>query len=311
MTILNYVSLVFLFPFFSCDSNNKTANDDSPNIQFAKEMVQFVPYKQNPVFTGTNTETWDKHIRERGYILHEDSIYKMWYTGYQGSDEVTKSLGYATSKDGISWTRYAGNPIFRQKWTEDVNVTKYNGKYYMFAEGKNDVAHLLTSSDGINWHEEGDLQIHKVNGETIPGPYGTPTLWIDNGKWYLFYERNDEAIWLAVSTGEDHTKWTNLQDDPVIGKGPAAYDAGAVAANQVVKYKGAYYIYYHASSKPMNSSTEWTSNVAMSKDLIHWTKYPGNPIVKGDFSSPITVFDGKQFRLYTMHPSVCLYFPAK
>jgi hypothetical protein len=61
----------------------------------------------------------------------------------------------------------------------------------------------------------------------------------------------------------------------------------------------------------MNSSTEWTSNVAMSKDLIHWTKYPGNPIVKGDFSSPITVFDGKQFRLYTMHPSVCLYFPAK
>jgi beta-1,2-mannobiose phosphorylase / 1,2-beta-oligomannan phosphorylase len=277
--------------------------------EFASEMVHFKPYKDNPVFKSTDSTTWDRHIRERGYILKEDSIYKLWYTGYSGTDEDPKSLGYATSPDGIHWTRYPGNPIFKKKWTEDVFVFKQGNKYYMYAEGKNDIAHWLTSIDGIHWEDQGDLVIRKVNGDTIPGPYGTPTVWVENGKWYLFYERNDEAIWLATST--DHGTWTNIQDAPVIAKGPEKYDLGAIAANQVVKFKGRYYIYYHASSMPMNTSTLWTSNVAMSTDLIHWIKYPGNPIVQGNHSSPITVFDGNSYRLYTMHPSVCLYIPYR
>lgn len=308
MKIMKLFQLVSLLPLIlSCNNQPKdSASNNSRDEEFAPELVQFTPYKSNPVFKATGTNTWDQHIRERGYILYEDSIYKMWYTGYNGSDTVIKYLGYATSKDGINWQRYAKNPIFSGKWTEDMCVVKNEGKYYMYAEGRNDVAHLLESKDGIDWQEQGDLAIHTVDGKPIPGPYGTPTVWVENGKWYLFYERNDEAIWLATS--KDHINWTNVQDAPVIDKGPGKYDAGAVAANQVVKYKGRYYIYYHASADPMNSSTMWTSNVAASTDLIHWVKYPKNPIVEGDHSSPITVFDG-EYKLYTMHPQVFLYRP--
>jgi beta-1,2-mannobiose phosphorylase / 1,2-beta-oligomannan phosphorylase len=294
---------------FSCRNHQKRAASNEVNKEeFPSEMVEFTPYKTNPVFKATDRNTWDQHIRERGYILYEDSIYKMWYTGYNGSDSVIKYLGYATSKDGINWSRYAKNAIFSKKWTEDMCIVKSEGKYYMYAEGRNDIAHLLISNDGINWQEQGDLVIRTVDGKTIPGPYGTPTAWIENDKWYLFYERNDEAIWLAES--KDHQNWTNVQDEPVIKKGPDKYDAGAVAANQVVKNKGRYYIYYHASADPMMSSTAWSSNVAMSTDLIHWIKYPKNPIVEGDHSSPITVFDGA-YKLYTMHPQVFLYLPKQ
>ncbi len=301
--------LLLLLIVFSCKNEQKSVIEDINKEEFPAEMVEFVPYNANPVFKGTGIDTWDKQIRERGYIIYEDSIYKMWYTGYKGDDTVTKYLGYATSGDGINWTRYAKNPIFSEKWTEDMCVIKNKGKFYMFAEGRNDVAHSLVSDDGINWQEEGDLKIQAVDGKTIPGPYGTPTVWIENGKWYLFYERNDEAIWLAESN--DHKNWINVHDEPVIKTGPEKYDAGAVAANQVVRYKGRYYIYYHASSDPMASSTEWTSNVAVSTDLIHWVKFPKNPIVRGDHSSPITVFDGKGYRLYTMHPQVFLYLQNK
>jgi hypothetical protein len=230
----------------------------------------------------------------------------MWYTGYNSEKSDTKYLGYATSKDGINWKRYPQNPVYNKKWTEDMFVIKDKGQYYMYAEGKNDIAHLLTSHDGIHWNEEGDLTIKKTNGQIISGPYGTPTVWIENNKWYLFYERNDEAIWLAES--DDHKTWTNVQDAPVIEKGPGKYDAGAVAANQIVKYKGRYYLYYHASSTSMESAVEWTSNVAMSTDLIHWVKYSKNPIVEGGHSSPILVYNGSDYRLYTMHSQVWLYF---
>jgi predicted GH43/DUF377 family glycosyl hydrolase len=282
---------------------------DNKQAEFAKEMTEFEPYKNNPVFGAGDSTAWDKKIRERGFILREDGIFKMWYTGYTNEgDTAVKYLGYATSKDGIKWDRYAGNPIFKDKWTEDMCVVKADNKYYMYAEGKKDVAHYLVSNDGIHWEEQGDLIILKTNGDTIPGPYGTPTAYVEDGKWYLFYERNDEAIWLATST--DHRTWKNVQDDPVIKPGPEKFDLGAVAADQVVKFKGKYYLFYHANADPgwMSQTGPWSSDVAISNDLVHWTKYPANPIVEGDHSSPVTVFDGTHFRLYTIHPDVHLYF---
>lgn len=308
--LIRFGSLLLMLSFLGYKDMKETGDKKVTKEEFPSQMVNFIPYNANPVFAGTGTNTWDKVIRERGYIIFENGIYKMWYTGYkEDKDTVPKYLGYATSKDGINWTRYPENPIFKEKWTEDMFVVKNKGEYYMYAEGKNDVAHLLTSRDGIHWKEEGDLIIKKVNGEIIDGPYGTPTVWIENDKWYLFYERNDEGIWLAESN--DHKTWTNVQDAPVIKKGPGKYDAGALAANQVIKYKGRYYLYYHSSSMPMESSVEWTSNVAMSTDLVHWIKYDKNPIVAGDHSSPILVYDGKNYKLYTMHLQVWLYFPKK
>jgi sucrose-6-phosphate hydrolase SacC (GH32 family) len=280
---------------------------------FPPELVDFVPYKNNPVFTGTGTATWDRYIRERGYILRDEGIFKMWYTGYDTADNATKYLGYATSMDGFQWTRYPGNPIFDEYWTEDVMVVNHLGQYFMVAEGVNDIAHMLISSDGIHWQRAGDLDIRKVNGEPIdPGAYGTPTLWIEDDKWYLFYEREDLGIWLAMST--DQLVWTNVQDDPVIKRGPENYDAEAVALDQIVKYDGRYYTYYHAS--PDEDWATWNSNIAVSNDLIHWTKYEKNPILSPegkakDVSSPILVFDGDQYRLYSMHDGVRVFLPRK
>ncbi len=310
-TALQLASMLLFLSVMSCKNRSKTTTDNNNVNEFPKEMVDFVPYKANPVFEGTGSDTWDKQIRERGYIIFENGIYKMWYSGYKGEDIDPKYLGYATSSDGINWDRHPENPIFSEKWTEDMFVIRDEDKYYMYAEGENDIAHLLTSDDGVNWNEEGDLDLRLTNGEPInPGPYGTPTVWIENGKWYLFYERNDEGIWLAES--KDHITWTNIQDDPVLKMGPGKYDAGAVAVNQVVKFKGKYYMFYHGSSNPdwadPASQALWTSNVAMSTDLIHWVKYPENPIVEGDHSSPIMVFDGNRFRLYTMHASAWLYY---
>ncbi|HBL77372.1 MAG: glycosylase [Bacteroidetes bacterium GWF2_42_66] len=295
--------------FTNCKLKQNNAINSSDTLAFAKEMVEFQPNKQNPLFSGTNNETWDKNIRERGFILSENGSYKMWYTGYTGNDNDPKYLGLATSKDGINWVRDPNNPIFSQKWTEDMFVIKYEGKYYMYAEGKNDIAHLLISDDGINWCEQGDLVILTEKGDPIPGPYGTPSVLIEDGKWYLIYERNDEALWLATST--DKKNWTNIQDEPILKKGPEAYDKGAVACNQVVKFKGKYYMYYHGSTDVNwalpGANSLWTSSVAMSTDLIHWTKYPKNPIVEGDHSSPIIVSNGDEFCLYTMHNEVWRY----
>ena len=296
--------LVITFLFTQCGTNN--AGKDGADADFPDELVHFIPYKNNPVFSGTDTTTWDHTIRERGYILNEDGEYRMWYTGYTNIDSE-KHLGYATSRDGYTWTRYADTPVYSSGWVEDMCVIKSDSVYYMFAEGRGDTAHLLTSEDRIHWTERGNLDIRQTNGQSItPGSYGTPAVWKQNGVWYLFYERGDLGIWLATS--KDLKTWTNVQDDPVIAMGPDKYDQYAVAMNQVIKYKGLYYGYYHASA--YKDWKEWSTNVAVSKDLVHWKKYPGNPILSENKSSGIMVNDGKRYRLYTMHDKVNVHFPV-
>lgn len=270
------------------------------------ELVDFAPYEGNPVFEAAGPGHWDEQIRERGWILKEDDGYHLWYTGYSQADGVMK-LGYATSPDGIAWTRHPGNPVYTETWVEDMMVVKRGGTYYMFAEGRNDEAQLLSSTDRVRWTRQGKLDIRKANGDPLePGPYGTPAAFYEDGAWYLLYERNDEGIWVATS--RDLRTWTNVQDDPVIKRGPEPYDVTMVALNQVIKHDGRYYAYYHATA-PENGSDRWTMNVAVSPDLLRWEKYAGNPILPVDNSSGILVHDGTQYRMYTMHRAVRLYLP--
>jgi len=287
-------------------AGNEKKEKQPPGEEFPRELVDFSACRDNPLFGGTGKDTWDRNIRERGYILREEDTYHLWYTGYNKNRSKTLHLGYATSADGLKWTRHPDNPIFDESWVEDMQVVKYQQTYYMFAEGLNDIAHILSSTDKIHWQDHGSIDVRCSTGEPLsPGPYGTPTVWVEGKTWYLFYERNDEGIWLATST--DRKVWTNVQDEPVISKGPEDYDRAAVALNQVIKYKGRYYGYYHATGH--TPWRDWTSNVAVSRDLVHWKKYPKNPIVTGNKSSPILVHDGNRYQLYTMHPDVRVYFP--
>jgi beta-1,2-mannobiose phosphorylase / 1,2-beta-oligomannan phosphorylase len=278
---------------------------------FPRELVEWESYPGNPLFAGTGQDTWDHEIRERGFLLRDGAQWKLWYTGYDSRKSETKSLGYATSGDGLLFTRHPRNPIFDAVWTEDVFVVRHAGRYFMFAEGKGDVAHLLTSVDGVAWKEEGPLAIRTRSGEPLsPGPYGTPSVWIEGDTWYLFYERDDKGIWLATSKEQrkDRRVWRNVQDEPVIALGPEPYDRHAVALDQVVRYKGRYYGVYHANADP-EWKGPWTTCLAASSDLVKWEKYPGNPIIRSDDSSGILVDDGVRLRLYTMHPAVKLWLP--
>jgi hypothetical protein len=266
---------------------------------------------ESPVFAGAGGDAWDRNIRERGWILVEDGTWHLWYTGYNDDRSPLRMLGHASSKDGLHWTRDPGNPVHDTSWVEDMCVVRDEaGTYQMFAEGEGDIAHRLTSGDGVHWTERGPLDIRMVDGTPIaPGPRGTPTVWVEDGTWYLFYERGDQGVWLATS--KDRRVWTNVSDDPVIALGPDAYDRTAVALNQVFKRDGWYYAIYHANAhQPWR---DWTTCVARSKDLVHWEKYPGNPIVANDSSSGLLVDpdgDGpRRPRLYTMHPEVRVHLP--
>jgi hypothetical protein len=288
---------LLLFPFLFVTTTTIAADDDFP-----PELTRFTAAQGNPIFTGAGPGAWDVKIRERGWILREGDTWHLWYTGYDGTPDGIRLLGYATSPDGSQWTRHPNNPLIRDHWVEDMMVVKHDGTYYMFAEGLNDQAQLLTSDDGLKWERHGTLDIRRTTGEQIPAPFGTPTVWRENDTWYLFYERQDFAVWLATS--KNLRVWRNVQDQPVLNAGPDLM----IALNQIVKHRGRYFAVTHGTSS-QTKPREWSTSLASSPDLIHWTKYPGNPLLRENKSSGLLVPDGTGFRLYSMHERVDLHLP--
>jgi hypothetical protein len=288
--------------------SRRAAPEARGSSEFPPELVEFLPYAANPVFTAGGYGHWDAALRERGWVLREPDGYHMWYTGYDGTESGRRMLGYAASRDGLKWTRHPSGPVYRERWVEDVMVVKQGQTYYLFAEGKDDRTHLLVSKDGVGWEARGTLDLRDTRGGPLsPGPFGTPSVLVEDATWYLFFDRSDEAVWLARSS--DLRVWNLVQDEPVLRPGPEDYDRRLIAVDQVIRYGGRYYAYYHGTgSQPLPKL--WTTNVAVSDDLVHWRKYPGNPLFPAaeNKSSGILVDDGQRFRLYTMHERVDVHF---
>ncbi len=76
-------------------------------------IIEFTAYPQNPVFTRETDAEWGGEcgtIFAPHVIRHNDLIY-LFYSGSCQRSGKPAAVGFATSPDGINWTRYAQNPI--------------------------------------------------------------------------------------------------------------------------------------------------------------------------------------------------------
>lgn len=285
--------------------------------EYPAALVDFGPPSPTPLFAGGGPDAWDRDLRERGWIVRTAEGWHLWYTGSNPDRDPVRRLGHATSPDGLTWTRSAAGPLVADRWVEDVCVvrcgTGHRQTWWMVAEGDRDVAHLLVSRTGRDWRPCGPLDIRLAAGGAIPaGPRGTPTLWRDRGLWHLFYERRDDGVWLATS--RDLRTFTNVSDEPVLACGPEPYDRHGIAIDQIVRFGGRYYAYYHASPDPERRT--WQTCLASSADLVQWEKWAGNPLLPVDpahpkRSSATVIHDGQRLRLYTTHPDVRVRFSVE
>ena len=85
-------------------------------------------------------------------MIKEDGLYKMWYVGMNTSS-VLKSVGLATSSDGITWTKHSGNPIYTfptNGVVTSISVLRDGNAYRLFGADAASI-YLATSTDGIAW----------------------------------------------------------------------------------------------------------------------------------------------------------------
>lgn len=165
-------------------------------------------------------KAWEKVAVMCPHVLYDnkEKLYRLWYSG--GEQYEPNAIGYATSPDGLKWTRYENNPIFRpipeNAWEKErvtaCQVVRQGAWHVMFYIGFRDRDHaqigVARSRDGITaW------QRHSANPIIRPGkakwdhdavykPYAI----YDGRQWLLWYNGRRgsvEQIGLALHEGMD------------------------------------------------------------------------------------------------------------
>ena len=144
------------------------------------------------------------------YTIFLNNEYKMWYAARGHLNGITRwRIGYATSADGISWTKNP-TPVLEasQAW-EGVDVGNpsvifENGIYEMFYHGDFGIGRA-TSPDGINWTKDPTNPILIPTAGTFDARrVFNPYVLKKDGIFYMYYTGigSDDKWQIGLATSE-------------------------------------------------------------------------------------------------------------
>jgi hypothetical protein len=146
----------------------------------------------NPVLVVGPPGAWDDYWVGPGAVVLEGDVYKMWFNGANGS---FGQIGYAESPDGITWTKYASNPVLRtgppgpwDAWVFNPSVVLEGSTYHMWYSGNNRsggdwMLGYAFSGDGIHWWRYQDNPVIHMPGQDN---LGLPVIF-DGSTWHGWF----------------------------------------------------------------------------------------------------------------------------
>lgn len=215
--------------------------------------------------------SWDSlHVSSPGVIC-EYNLCKMWYGGESESDKT--SIGYATSTDGINWTKYQNNPVLQPSVIDGVTergvgepTIVHNDKYRLWytSIGPSEAYRIgyAISDDGLNWIKGAKFALVRGTGWEDRG-VSHPYVIFENGIYHMWYSAwGLTGGWkLGYATSTDGINWTRSSSNPL-----SVPSLGHIGAPSVIKINNLYHLYYHTGgSIPTNIYH------AVSENKINWS----------------------------------------
>jgi hypothetical protein len=75
--------------------------------QFLAAQINWYKYQGNPVLRAGSPGSWDDNLLIWAKVLFEDSTFHLWYGATRNNVSYEQMrVGYASSPDGIHWTKY-------------------------------------------------------------------------------------------------------------------------------------------------------------------------------------------------------------
>ena len=276
----------------------------------------------NPVLQGT------AGAFDANGIYGEDVVYdptnpvtpfRMWYSGRAG---VFGGIGYATSLDGVTWTKYPssvapapvvdhGQPGAADSFAAaDPTVVQDGSVWRMWYTGddsdKKRIAYA-TSSDGVTWAKGGKVISPEDPGVSANIQFGAfaPTVWkTASGFEMLLTGRKlvGGGVYqtkLMSSSSSDGIAWSSPSVALNTAGTSTKFDYSNLNSPDVLPDPGAaspYKLYYSGNSIDANGNFHTRIGLATSNDGNAWNRFngaqTGNSVL--DIGTLGTAFDGRQ-----------------
>ena len=223
----------------------------------------------NPVLN-PDPGTWDAGSVEVSWVIRENGQYKMWYAGLNNN---IRQIGYATSPDGITWTKNA-NPVLSAgsaAWEAGgvfwCSVLSNSGQYTMYYTGVDITQAQIgraTSLDGINWQRDtiNNPVLSGTLGQWDEDVFGPRCLFTGNliHMWYTGVYNNERQI--GYATSPDGIIW-DKNDNPVLTKGSSvSWDGSYVEAGTVMLLGDSVFQMWYDGSREYTPTNLWRIGVA-------------------------------------------------
>lgn len=214
-------------------------SDNITRMGYATSADGLAWTKQGTVMS-PDLATWEKEEISPNSILFEGGLYKLWYHGggyiRSGMRLGNGRIGYATSADGISWTRYPGNAVLDvgaagaidDAQVAEPRVLRVGGAYRMYytaQDGSTTRLCMASGADGVNWTKSPG---NPVLDASAWGGFWGGAIFQEGGVWHLWHARTPSG--LHYKSSPDGIAWTDGPSNPVLttSADPGAPDYGLV-----------------------------------------------------------------------------------
>lgn len=219
-------------------------SEDETGLALTKDFVTFTKHASNPVLpfgSGTyNGGPWDDTDCQIGAVIVHSGTFYAFYCGNNSPGPASDfvRLGVASSSDGVTWTKYASNPVLSQGalGTGDFSdlytgsAVMYDSgtwRWYYMGYGTGGIGGMMAtaSSPTGTWtkYSTSHLSGLEPNGTTFwPGP---TRVWKTGGVYYMvcddWYNLTNSYVYCST----DAVTWTRVSGS-VFGTTGSGWDAG-------------------------------------------------------------------------------------
>jgi len=227
--------------------NGRQAATSGIGLAESTDGINFTKHPNNPLLSPV-PGTWESKLWKMHVLKIADNDFRMWYGGVD-ADEKGR-IGYATSPDGITWTKYAENPILElgapgecdETYVADLRITydRYKQNFAgVFAAGAYTTREIgsigyATSPDGITWTKYAGNPVMRPSPKSWTGDGISPKSLTKNGNIYvLLYEGREGSYcqWrFGIAYSYDLINWFEDFHNPILSWGiPRSFDDYYVA----------------------------------------------------------------------------------
>ena len=243
--------------------------------------------REKGILIPTVPGTWKSLYTANADFLSFNGKYLMYYRGTDCNHDRVGVMTCAPDEfDGVTWHDFALNPIidvgqagsFDAKNILDPSAAVFHDHVFLYysAIGDHDESNigLAISSDGFSFS--------KLRNPVISGR--CPEVIVYNDKVHLFWVRpyngKGYAIFHAVSA--DGIRF-HEDINPILTTGNEGdWDSYSVTTPRIFRDENLFYMVYAGDDSTLDDS--WRFGLAVSKNLMEWKKYSGNPIFqKGSY----------------------------